>query len=305
MFEWSPIFFEGIASIDNPDYCLVGETTRPHSQSQNQSGGTYDLVNLPSGPKPDVNQHDSVYEVPPATLRGKGNGQEENGPPVQVPSRVPRGQSFNMYENTSIGNQPVNQPVNHPRPEATNYDFVSLPPRKATMEQPSYDIVPPLSRTSENQRGSPEVSSSAAGGTTLTNRSCPLDAPGYEIVQPRNLSSFAGDSAPEMKPFASLPGYEPMLPPQDEGYEKLGPPVDIQQQLSSRGDYETLAMVGPQKTGSQTEPARVTQQQTSAVNIPGSSSLYEVPPSMVSPVYEIAPSPRNVPPVSYLLYLTP
>ncbi|RMX60043.1 hypothetical protein pdam_00004489 [Pocillopora damicornis] len=287
----------GIASIDNPDYCLVGETTRPHSQSQNQSGGTYDLVNLPSGPKPDVNQHDSVYEVPPATLRGKGNGQEENGPPVQVPSRVPRGQSFNMYENTSIGNQPVNQPVNHPRQEATNYDFVSLPPRKATMEQPSYDIVPPLSRTSENQRGSPEVSSSAAGGTTLTNRSCPLDAPGYEIVQPRNLSSFAGDSAPEMKPFASLPGYEPMLPPQDEGYEKLGPPVDIQQQLSSRGDYETLAMVGPQKTGSQTEPARVTQQQTSAVNIPGSSSLYEVPPSMVSPVYEIAPSPRNVPPL--------
>ena len=288
-----------MAGKDIPGYCLVGETTRPLAQLQNQSGGTYDHVNLPSRPNPDANQHNSVYEVPFSSFRGKGNGQEANDAPVQVPPRVSRGQSLDVYENTSIGNQPVKQP----RQQATNYDFVSLPPRKATMEQPSYDIVPPLSRAPDDQRGSLEVSSSATGGRTPTDRPCPLDAPGYEIVQPRKFGSFAGNSAPEMQPFAALPGYEAMAPPQDEGYEKLAPPPDIPQQLSSRGDYETLAMISPQRTGSQTEPPRVTQQRTSAVNIPGSTSLYEFPPPMTSPVYEIAPSPRNATQVSYQHYL--
>ncbi|XP_022779967.1 ankyrin repeat and sterile alpha motif domain-containing protein 1B-like isoform X3 [Stylophora pistillata] len=287
--EKEPLTVSGMAGKDIPGYCLVGETTRPLAQLQNQSGGTYDHVNLPSRPNPDANQHNSVYEVPFSSLRGKGNGQEANDTPVQVPPRVSRGQSLDVYENTSIGNQPVKQP----RQQATNYDFVSLPPRKATMEQPSYDIVPPLSRAPDDQRGSLEVSSSATGGRTPTDRPCPLDAPGYEIVQPRKFGSFAGNSAPEMQPFAALPGYEAMAPPQDEGYEKLAPPPDIPQQLSSRGDYETLAMISPQRTGSQTEPPRVTQQRTSAVNIPGSTSLYEFPPPMTSPVYEIAPSPRN------------
>ena len=282
-----------MVSEDNPGYFFVGEQNRPLSQSQKQSEDSYDFVTLPSGPRPGANQHQSIYEVPPLSFRGKGNGQEGDDTPNQVPSRASRGQSFDLYENTSIGNQ---QQINQP----TEYDFVTLPPRKATMEQSSYDVVPAPSRVSQDERSSQEVDTSATGGRGQAEQPCPLDAPGYEFVQLRKPSSFTGDSTPEMQPFAPLAGYEPMAPPHDEGYEMLAPSADIHQQLSSRGDYETLAMIGPQRTRSQTEAVRVTQQRTSAMNIPASASLYEVPPTMASPVYEIAPPPRNIPPVSYL-----
>ena len=83
---------------------------------------------------------------------------------------------------------------------------------------------------------------------------CPLsDAEGYEFVQLRKPEETMDDSVPEMQPFASLPGYLPMGPPQPEdGYEMLSAPVDTQVQLRNYGAaYETLSMTGPQTTGSQ------------------------------------------------------
>lgn len=234
------------------------------------------------------------------SLRGKGNGQEGDDTPSHAPSRTSRGQSLDMYENTSIGTQ---QQVNQPQQQATSYDFVTLPPRKATLEQSSYDVVPPPSRILQDQRSSPELHTTLTGARVQADQPCPLDTQGYEFVQLRKPGTLTDDLAPEMQPLAPLPGYEPMGPPSDEGYEILSPPAEIQQQLhaSNRGDYETLAMVGPQWTGSHTGSARTTQQPSSSMNIPVSAPLYEVPPTLSPPVYEIAPPPRNlhVPPVSW------
>ena len=103
------------------------------------------------------------------------------------------------------------------------------------------------------------------------------------------------ESAPEMQPFAPLPGYLPMGPAQpDAGYEVLSTPAESQDQLRSyAGEYETLSMAGPQRTG--------TQRASSARSIPSSAPLYEVPPSMSPPVYEIAPPPKPTSMVSLQL----
>ena len=120
---------------------------------------------------------------------------------------------------------------------------------------------------------------------------CPLeDAEGYEFVQLRKPGSETDNTAPELQPLALLPGYVPMGPP-DAGYEVLSAPTEIQEQLRNyRGEYEMLSMIGPQTTGSQTG--------SGSRNIPVSAPLYEVPPIQSPPVYEIAPPPRNVNPVS-------
>ena len=120
---------------------------------------------------------------------------------------------------------------------------------------------------------------------------CPLvNLQGDEVVDLRRSAPQAIDSDPEMQPFVSRPGYLPMGPPQDE-YEKVSAPTDLQEQLrNSGGVYETLSMSSPQIIGSQTEP--------SPRNFPTARPLYEVPPSKSSPVYEIAPPPRNFPAVS-------
>ena len=123
---------------------------------------------------------------------------------------------------------------------------------------------------------------------------CPLsDTEGYEFVQLRKPGPDTNDSAPEMQPFAPLPGYVPMGPPPDEGYEILSAPVETQQQSSNYGGtYETLTMAVPQRTGSQIG--------TASRNSPVSAPLYEVPPTASPPVYEIAPPPRSTAPVSEL-----
>ena len=120
---------------------------------------------------------------------------------------------------------------------------------------------------------------------------CPLeDAEGYEFAQLRKPGSETDNSAPELHPLAPLPGYVPMGPPHDAGYEVLSAPTEVQEQLRNyRGEYEMLSMTGPQMTGPQTG--------SGARTIPASAPLYEVPPIQSPPVYEIAPLPRNVNPV--------
>lgn len=285
-----------MVSEDNSGYFMVGEPNQQLSQSQRQNNDSYDFVGPPQGPRTGSQHQPSIYEVPSLSLRGKGNGQEGDDTPSRVPSRTSRGQSFDMYENTNIGAQ---QQVNQPLKQDTSYDFVTLPPRKATLDQPSYDMVPPPSRISQEQRVSAEPpASSAKSARAQGDIPCPLDTQGYEFVQLRKPSSLASDSTPEMQPFAPVAGYEPMGPPTDVGYEILAPPVDLQEQIDNRGDYETLAMIGPQRTGSQTGPMQMNQQPSGSMNIPVSAPLYEVPPIMSSPLYEIAPPPRDVPPVS-------
>lgn len=121
---------------------------------------------------------------------------------------------------------------------------------------------------------------------------CPLvNLQGDEVVDLLSSAPEAIDSDPEMQPFASRPGYVPMGPPQD-GYEKVSAPTDLQEQLRNYGGtYETLSLSSPQIGGSQTEP--------SPRNLPTAETLYEVPPAKSSPVYEIAPPPRNVPVVRH------
>lgn len=109
-------------------------------------------------------------------------------------------------------------------------------------------------------------------------------------MQIRKPGTETNDSAPEMQPFAPLPGYEPMGPPQDTGYEVLSASEEVQEQLRDYGGtYETLSVACPQRAGSQTEPG--------SRNIPVSAPLYEVPPIKSPPLYEIAPPPRTVNPV--------
>ena len=329
-----------MVSEDSPGYFLVSEANQRRSQSQRQSACSYDLVGPPQGPRP---HQPSIYEVPPLSSRGRGNGQEGEDTPSLAPSRSSRVRS-DVYENTNIGTQ---QQVTQPPPRDSSYDLVTLPPRKATLDQPSYDTVPPPTRVSQEQRSSspdqdsyqvvppptrvsqeprsstlnqpsydtvpppsrvsPEQrsstlpsSSSATDPRTQGDMPCPLDMQGYEFVRLRKPDSLPRDFAPEMQPFAPAAGYMPMGPPTDAGYEILAPPAEIQEHLANRGDYETLAMVGPQRTGSQTGSVQIAQQPTGSMNIPVSAPLYERPPVMSSPVYEIAPPPRNVLPVSWL-----
>lgn len=288
---------EGMVSEDNPAYFLVGEPNQRLSQAQRQKNDSYDLVGLPQGSRLSSNRQPSIYEVPSLSPRGKGNGQEGQDTPSRVSSRTSRGQSFDLYENTNIGTQQQSNQAPH---QDTAYDLVTLPPRKATLDQPSYDMVPPPSRVPQERKSSAELHTSSASGVRAQGeKPCPLDAPGYEFVKLRKPGSLPSDSAPEMQPFAPVAGYEPMGPPEDAaGYEILAPPADLQEQVANRGDYETLAMVGPQRTVSQTGSAQMTQQPSGSMNIPVSAPLYEVPPIMSSPVYEIAPPPRDVPPVS-------
>ena len=260
-----------MVSEDNPGYFLVGGPNQQLSRAQRQNNDSYDLVGSPQGSRLSSNRQPSIYEVPSSSFRGKGNGQEGGDTPSRVSSRTSRGQPFDLYENTIIGSP---QQSNQPTRQDSAYDLVTLPPRKATLDQPSYDVVPPPSRVAQEQRSTTELH------TSQEDKPCPLDTEGYEFVRLRKPGSVPSDSAPEMQPFAPLPGYEPMAPPDDTGYEILAPPAELQEQVADRGDYETLAMVGPQRTGSQAvSPPQTTQQQSGSMNIPMSAPLY----SMVGP----------------------
>ena len=133
---------QGIAGEDNPTYFLLGAPPNSrHSQSQRQNIESYDFVQ----PKPRAVSQQSVYEVPPSvSLRERGNGQEGDAMPCPTPpSRSFRGRSLDVYENTSIA---ALQQENKQQRRASDYDMVSFPARKATMEGPSYDVVPPPSQ---------------------------------------------------------------------------------------------------------------------------------------------------------------
>ena len=265
---------KGMVSEENPDYFLVREPNQQLSRAQRQNNDSYDLVGSPQGSRPSSSRQPSVYEVPSLSLRGKGNGQEGVDTPSRVSSRTSRDQSLDLYENTTIGTK---QQSNQPPHQDSAYDLVTLPPRKATLDQPSYDVVPPPSQVSQEQRSAGELhTSSASGARPQGEKPCPLDAEGYEFTQLRKPGSLPRDSAPEMQPFAPLTGYEPMGPPEESGYEILAPPAELQEQVADRGDYETLAMVGPQRTGSQAGPLQMTQRPSSSMNIPMSAPLYSL-----------------------------
>lgn len=265
---------KGMVSEDNPAYFLVREPNQQLSRAQRQNNDSYDLVGSPEGSRPTSSRQPSIYEVPSSSLRGKGNGQEGDDTPSRVSSRTSRGQSFDLYENTTIGTKQQSNQL--PRQDSA-YDLVTLPPRKATLDQPSYDVVPPPSRAPQEQRSTVELhTSSASGARPQGEKPCPLDGEGYDFVHLRKPGSLPSDSAPEMQPFAPLAGYEPMGPPEESGYEILAPPAELQEQVVDRGDYETLAVVGPQRTGSQAGPVQMTQRPSGSMSTPMSAPLYSL-----------------------------
>ena len=131
-----------MASEDNPTYFLVGEQTNVQcSKPRRQNSETYDFVQ----PKPRAVSQQSVYEVPPPMSQTeRGNGQECDAIPCPpLPSRSSMGQSSDVYENTSISTP---QQENLQQRRGSDYDLVALPARRATLERPSYDVVPPPSQ---------------------------------------------------------------------------------------------------------------------------------------------------------------
>ena len=265
---------KGMVSEDNPGYFLVGDPNEQLSRSQRQSNESYDWVGSLQGARLSSSRQPSIYEVPSLSLRGKGNGQEGEDTPNRLSSRTTRGQSLDLYENTTIGTKQQSNQLPH---RDSAYDLVTLPPRKATLDQPSYDVVPAPSRVPQEQRNTAEFhTSSASGARAQGEKPCPLDIEGYEFVNLRKPGSLPNDSAPEMQAFAPLPGYEPMGPPEDTEYEILAPPAELQEQIDDRGDYETLAMVNPQRTGSQAGSAQITQQPSGSMNRPVSAPLYSL-----------------------------
>ena len=274
IFKHHVCLLKGMVSEENPGYFLVGEPNQQLSRAQKQNNDSYDLVGSPQGSRPSSSRQPSIYEVPSSSLKGKGNGQERDNTPNRVSSRTSRGQSFDLYENTTIGTK---QQSNQPPHQDSSYDLVTLPPRKATLDQPSYDVVPPPSQITQEQRSTRELhTSTASGARPQGEKPCPLDAEGYEFTQLRKPGSLPSDSTPEMQPFAPLAGYEPMGPPEESGYEIVAPQAELQEQVADRGDYETLAMVGPQRTGSQAGPVQMTQRPSSSMNIPMSAPLYSL-----------------------------
>ena len=251
--------FKGMVSEDNPGYFLVGDPNQQLSRSQRQNNESYDWVGSPQGARLSSSRQPSIYEVPSLSLRGKGNGQEGEDTPNRLSSRTTRGQSLDLYENTTIGTK---QQSNQSPHRDSAYELVTVP---------------------QKQRSTAEFHTSSASGARAQGETpCPLDIEGYEFVNLRKPGSLPNDPAPEMQAFAPLPGYEPMGPPEDTGYEILAPLAELQEQIADRGDYETLAMVNPQRTGSQTGSAQITQQPSGRMNAPVSASLYEVPPIMSS-----------------------
>ncbi|KAK2565649.1 Ankyrin repeat and SAM domain-containing protein 1A [Acropora cervicornis] len=281
--EGGPVSKSGMGSRDNPNY-LVKQSNAEPPPPQLQNDEVYDFVQ-PKRSQVSASQP-SVYEVPPSmTLPGRGNG------PVTTDAtaaRSSRGQPSDFYENTNIMSSTQGTQQAEIR-RKYDYDLVSFPARKATLERPAYDIVPPPNQVPQYKASAISGERCDAESTAQTQSvACPLvNLQGDEVVDLRRSAPQAIDSDPEMQPFASRPGYLPMGPPQDE-YEKVSAPTDLQEQLrNSGGVYETLSMSSPQIIGSQTEP--------SPRNFPTARPLYEVPPSKSSPVYEIAPPPRNFP----------
>ena len=130
-------FFQGMGSRDNPNY-LVKQSNAEPPPPQLQNHDVYDFVQPPrsqvSASQP------SVYEVPPSmTLPGRGNGQVATD---ATAARSSRGQPSDFYENTnSMSSTQGSQQAEIRR--KYDYDLVSFPARKATLERPAYDIVPP------------------------------------------------------------------------------------------------------------------------------------------------------------------
>ena len=126
-----------MGSRDNPNY-LVKQSNAEPPPPQLQNDEVYDFVQ-PKRSQVSVSQP-SVYEVPPSmTLPGRGNG------PVTTDAtaaRSSRGQPSDFYENTNIMSSTQGTQQAEIR-RKYDYDLVSFPARKATLERPAYDIVPP------------------------------------------------------------------------------------------------------------------------------------------------------------------
>lgn len=128
-------FFQGMGSRDNPNY-LVKQSNAEPPQLQNHD--VYDVVQPQRSQVPA--SQSSVYEVPPSmTLPGRGNGQVATD---ATAARSSRGQPSDFYENTNIMSSTQGTQQAESR-RKYDYDLVSFPARKATLERPAYDLVPP------------------------------------------------------------------------------------------------------------------------------------------------------------------
>lgn len=265
----SPLSID-IASHANPTHFSVS----PNQQDQAQvssSGGKYDFVKPVPKPRRSSRPKQAVYEIPPGAVAGSVERDPEGvyglvGTPVtEVSKPLPR-KKLSPQFSESMATQ--------------SYDMVSFPPRDMSTDTSLYDNVPPPRQSrSQSEMGS-SFGSDIYGDVANLDRQgegvikpCPLEGPGYDFVQLRQPLTQTEEAGQETLPYAQLPGYEPMGPPEnarDFEYEVLAPCTD--HQPNSLGQYETPTVVSPRR-----EPK------------PTSSS----PPS----VYEIAPPPRSVPEV--------
>lgn len=152
-------FFQGMGSRDNPNY-LVKQSNAEPPPPQLPNDDVYDFVQ-PQRSQASASQP-SVYEVPPSmTLPCRGNGQVATD---ATAARSSRGQPSDCYENTSILSSTQGKQQAEIR-RKYDYDLVSFPARKATLERPAYDTVPPPNQV-------PQVS--FRGVLTLTESVTPI-----------------------------------------------------------------------------------------------------------------------------------
>ena len=193
----------------------------------------------------------SVYQVPPSpSAAGAESTYGLVGAPTEDVTRPANGRRSTVESLES----------------SASYDLVTLPAKRAPTGSPqAYDVVVP--RAAERPAVEPSFGSDLYEPVSSLQRqgqparaTCPLDGPAYEFVQPRK-SSHQQEPGDETLPFAPIPGYEPMQPPDQKEfeYEVLSP---------GQGEYETVGFAGaPGGLGSTAPP----------------------------PVYEIAPLPRSLP----------
>ena len=133
-----------MGSRDNPSSFLVKQPNAEAPPLQLQNDDMYDFLQPQQRQKSASQQ--SVYEVPPSmTLPGRGNGQLTTN---ATPSRSSRDQPADLYENTSILSSSKETQQAEIR-RKYDYDLVSFPARKATLERPAYDVVPPPNQVSQ------------------------------------------------------------------------------------------------------------------------------------------------------------
>ena len=194
----------------------------------------------------------------------------------------------------------------------TNYDTISFPPKSATSDLSNSENLGTSQPWGDEIFGEGEIYEPVAQLEQTRHGSdnhCPLDIPDYEKVTIHTIrkqhSEKRSSNADEEKPFAFLPGYEPMGPPEPspaaadydfvclpskdnlkDGYVALSPPKESETQL--------------QGSPSQLPSSGIQQRRTGSVVSQGTpTSMYEVapPPRSVAsedtPTYEIAPPPRS------------